>query len=229
MTPGEDPRPAPAPTSRVDVVTGDALDWLREHPAQAGCSVVTSLPDVAELGVTVEAWRPWFAEAARLCLLATPDDGLTIFFQTDRRHEGRWISKAGLVLAAAAALDVPLLWHKVVLRQPAGTAILGRPGYSHLLAFSRAAVPPPDLALPDVLPDLGDVPWSHSMGTAAVALALRAIRATSPSTTTILAPFCGEGTALAVAVARGFDAVGVERNRKRAEKARRAGATEGTR
>ena len=44
----------------------------------------------------------------------------------------------------------------------------GRPGYSHFLAFSRSIVEGPELATPDVLPDLGVMPWSHSMGTRAV-------------------------------------------------------------
>jgi len=43
----------------------------------------------------------------------------------------------------------------------------------------------------------------------------------APASNTIVDPFCGEGMVLAVANAFGFDAIGVERNRKRAEKARR--------
>ena len=113
-----------------EVVHGDALDWLRAHPQDPGCSLVTSLPDKAELGLPPERWRPFFVDAARLCLQATPAEGLTIFFQTDNREGGGWVSKAGLVLAAAAAEEHPLLWHKIVCRRPPGTRSSGRPTFS---------------------------------------------------------------------------------------------------
>ena len=45
-----------------EVVHGDALDWLRAHPQAPGCSLVTSLPDKAELGLPVERWRPFFVD-----------------------------------------------------------------------------------------------------------------------------------------------------------------------
>jgi hypothetical protein len=73
------------------------------------------------------------------------------------------VSKAGLVLAAATELDHPLLWHKIVCRRPPGTRSSGRPGFSHLLAFSRQARVPAQASSPDVLPELGEMPWSHSM------------------------------------------------------------------
>lgn len=203
-----------------EVIHGDALDYLRARPAEPGTSVVASLPDVSEVGTSLERWREFFREAARLCLLATPERGLCVFFQTDLKREGRWISKASMVLVAAEELGVPLLWHKVVCRREPGKPVPGRPGYSHLLAFSREARDDASHATADVLPDLGTMPWSHSMGTRAAELAIRTIRDLSPETTRILVPFCGIGTALAVANQHGFDAVGIEKNRKRAEAAR---------
>jgi hypothetical protein len=217
--PGEPPAPPEAPLR--EVFHADAVEWMTARPGLAGASLIATLPDVSELGVTLPRWRAWFAEAARAALRATPDEGLCVFFQTDVKVEGRWVSKAGMVLQAAEALEVPLLFHKVVCRRPPGTTLAGRPGYSHLLAFSRAAVDDPAAATPDVLPDLGTMPWSHSMGTRAAEVAVRAIRRLSPTTTRVVVPFCGLGTALAVANAHGFAAIGVERNRKRAEAARR--------
>ena len=32
-----------------EVIQGEALAWLDEHPAEPGSSVITSLPDVSEL------------------------------------------------------------------------------------------------------------------------------------------------------------------------------------
>lgn len=203
-----------------EVIHGDALAYLRDRPSAAGVSVIASLPDVSELGVSLERWRAFFLEAAQLCLLATPDDGLCIFFQTDLKREGRWVSKAALVMRAADELSVPMIWHKVVCRREPGKPVHGRPGFSNLLAFSRGVLDDPLRATPDVLPDLGTMPWSHSMGTRAAEVAVRAVRTHSPTTTRILVPFCGIGTALAVANDHGFDATGIEKNRKRAELAR---------
>lgn len=208
------------PTPRREVIHGDAVDWLRAHPSLAATSVITSLPDVDELGVTLDRWREFFVAAAHACLLTAADEGLCVFIQTDNKREGRWISKAGLVLRVADQLDIALVFHKVVCRKPPGTPLHGRPGYSHMLAFSRRALDDADHPTPDVLPDPGEMPWSHSIGTRAAVAAVEAVRGMSPSTTRIVVPCCGIGMILAVANARGFDVVGIERNRKRAEAAR---------
>lgn len=202
------------------VLHQDALPWLAAHPAHPGASLLTSLPDVTEVGLPPAQWPAFFAQAARLCLQAVPDQGVAVFFQTDNRSAGRQVSKAAMVLAAAAALEVPLLWHKIVLRRPPGTKTMGRPGYSHLLAFSRAATLPVEQSSPDVLAELGEVDWSHGMGRAAAVEAMATIRRASPTTTLLLAPFCGLGVALSVANEAGLDGLGIERNRKRAERAR---------
>lgn len=205
---------------RREVVHADAVAWLAERPGLQDSSIVATMPDVSELGVTLERWREFFLAAARAVLLAAPERGLAVFIQTDNKREGRWVSKAGLVLRVADELGVPLLFHKIVCRRPPGSLLHGRPGYSHILGFSRAARDDADHPTPDVLPDLGVLPWSHSVGTRAAEAAVTAVRRLSPETTQIVVPFCGLGTILAVANAHGFDAVGIERNRKRAEAAR---------
>jgi hypothetical protein len=210
----------PDPTARREVIHGDALDWLLAHPCLANTSVITSLPDVDELGVSLDRWREFFLAAARACLLTTADDGLCVFMQTDNKRDGRWISKAGLLLRVADELDIPLIFHKIVCRKPPGMRIHGRPGYTHMLAFSRRAIDDVDHPTPDVLADIGDVPWSHSIGTRAAETAVDAVRQMSRATTRIVVPCCGIGTILAVANQRGFDVLGIERNRKRAEAAR---------
>lgn len=203
-----------------EVHHGDALAYLRAHPRGEGISVVTSLPDVSEVGLSLEAWRAFFIEAAELSLAAADPRGVVVFFQTDLKREGAWISKSSMVLRAAESLCVPMLWHKIVCRREVGRAVPGRPGFSHLMAFSREARDDASRATADVLPDLGTMPWSHSMGTRAAETALRFVRLVSPETTTVLVPFCGIGTALAVANAAGYRAIGIEKNRKRATLAR---------
>jgi len=208
--------PMPARTVHCE----DALAWLAARPTLDGCSVFTSLPDVSELSpMTFAVWRQWFVDAARLVLEKTPDDAVAVFYQTDIKVERRWIDKAYLVQRAAEETGHALLWHKVVCRRPAGTPTPGRPGYAHLLCFSRTVVPDLSRATGDVLPDLGPMTWSRAMGLDAARVAVRFIREHTPSHT-LVDPFCGVGTALAVANEAGLDAVGVELSRRRARKAR---------
>jgi hypothetical protein len=198
----------------------DALEWLAANPLPAGASVLTSLPDASELARRAAAgWSSWFVDAARAVLQALPDAGAAIFFQTDVRRAGVWIDKAFLVQQAAGAVGVPLLWHKIVCRAPAGRATPGRPGYAHLLCFSRTVREPIAAASADVLPELGAMTWARAMGLAAARFAVAWLRDRAGAGC-IVDPFCGIGTALAVANAMGLDAVGVERNPGRAQRAR---------
>jgi hypothetical protein len=215
-----DPNIESDPTPRREVIHGDAVEWLLAHPSLENTSVIASLPDVDELGVPLERWREFFLAAARVSLLAAADEGLCLFIQTDNKRAGRWISKAGLVLRVADELDIPLIFHKIVCRKPPGARIPGRPGYTHMLAFSRRAIDDANRPTPDVLADPGAMPWSHSIGTGAAIAAVDAVRQLSPGTNRIVVPCCGIGTILAVANERGFDVIGIERNRKRADAAR---------
>ncbi len=215
----DQPKPAPPPPSRV-VHTADALAWLREQALPETASVLTSLPDAVEFSHRdVERWRPWFLGAAEQVLRATPAQGAAIFYQTDVKRDGRWIDKAFLVQQAAAAAGVPLLWHKIVCRAPAGQATFARPGYAHLLCFAVQRREPAAAASADVLPELGAMTWARAMGLAAARCAVRWLR-DHAGATCIVDPFCGVGTALAVANELGLAAIGVERNPGRAAKAR---------
>jgi hypothetical protein len=195
----------------------DALAWLDALPGPlAGCSFVTSLPDVSEVPhLDLAGWRGWFMDAARRVLARTADDAVAIFFQSDIKKAGVWVDKGYLVQRAAEDAGVPLLFHKVVCRRPPGAVTHGRPAYSHLLCFSRGLRLDLARALPDVLPDAGPSPWTRGMGVEACALACRYVLQSTP-TRTVVDPFCGRGTVLAVANGLGLDAVGVELSAKRA-------------
>jgi hypothetical protein len=197
----------------------DALEWLRAHRAAAGTSVVTSLPDISELGLDQAKWQAWFVDAARAVIEWVPDDGVAIFFQSDIVRGGVWIEKSYLVLRAAEAAFAPLVWHKIVCRSPPGTSVRGRASYSHLLCFARRH-PPSQGAYPDVLPDAGFMPSKKAMGVAACRLACGFLRDHTP-TRLVVDPFCGQGTLLAVANGFGFDAVGVDRNARCCSAARK--------
>lgn len=205
---------------RREVHHGDGLAWLRERPLGPEHAIVTSLPDVSELGgAAFDVWRAWFEDtAATLCAAVAPS-AAALFYQTDIKHAGRWIDKAYLVMRGAERAGVGLLFHKIVCRVPPGHTTYGRPAYAHLLAFSRELEAPPSEATPDVIPGLGKMTWSRAMGTSACAVAARFVRDRTPCTA-VVDPFCGLGTMLAVANAHGLDAYGAELARKRASRAR---------
>ena len=213
------PGDAAAPARTIHV--GDGLAFLAAAALPPTHAIVTSLPDASELpALSPEAWRAWFVDAAARCCAAVAPTAVAVFYQTDVLRDGRWVDKGHLVGEGAARAGLACLFHKIVCRTTPGTPTFGRPGFAHLLAFSRDLRVPPALATPDVLPALGEMSWSKAMGTAACEAAV-AFLARATACRTVVDPFCGLGTVLAVANARGLDAVGVECVRRRAARARR--------
>jgi hypothetical protein len=208
-----------APQRRV--LCDDGLAWLEHNRPLAGCSLITSLPDVSGMpALGLDGWRRWFVAAAELVLRATPDEGVSIFYQTDIKLAGTWVDKSYLCHRAAEQQGAALLWHRIVCRKPPGQANFGRPGYTHLLCYSRGVRDRGARAYPDVLPATGLMTWSQAMGVEACRLACDYV-CSHTTTRTVVDPFCGLGTVLAVANARGLDAIGVELVKKRARKAQR--------
>ena len=182
--------------------------------------MVTSLPDSSELaGLGFDEWRVWFGKAAATVMESVPDDGVAIFFQSDVRHAGVWVDKGHLVACAAERARMHLLFHRIVCRSPAGTATVGRASYSHLLGLCRRVIPPTGAPTGDVLADAGFVAASKAMGAAACEAACRFV-IEHTATRTIVDPFCGFGTVLAVANALGMDAVGVDISPRMCRRAR---------
>ncbi len=211
---------SPGPAPRREVLQGDGVAFLRRGPLPADHAVVTSLPDASELpALGFEGWRDWFVEVAALACAAVADDAVAVFFQTDVKRDGRWVDKGHLVSSGADRAGAHLLWHKVVCRAPAGVTTFGRPAYAHLLCFSRALRLPPGRSSPDVLPRLGEMTWARAMGREPCEAVTRFLLSDT-GCRTVVDPFCGVGTMLAVANAHGLDAVGVELSPKRAERAR---------
>lgn len=198
---------------------GDGIAFLATA-LPADHAVITSLPDHSELPhLGVDRWRSWFVDcAARVCS-AVAAESVAIFYQTDVKHDGRWIDKSHLVQLGAEAAGSHLLWHKIVCRVAPNTTTFGRPAYAHMLCLSRARRLRPGESSADVLPALGDMPWSRAMGTAACEAAVHFVSALGIRT--VVDPFCGLGTVLAVANRHGLAAIGVEQSRRRAAKARK--------
>jgi len=208
--------PPPART----VHCADATQFLRDHVLDTNHAIFTSLPDSSELKrLTFEQWQAWFSDTAELVVRATPARSATVFYQTDVKRDGAWIDKAFLIQRGAYAAGARLLWHKIVCRSPAGTATFGRPGYAHLLCFSREGTDDAERATPDVLPELGAMTWPRAIGLDAAHATVVWLR-DHAGARCIVDPFCGLGTVLAVANHHGLDAIGVEIAASRAEKAR---------
>lgn len=206
--------------ARREVHCADALAWLTARPALEGCALVTSLPDGSEFpALTLDGWRRWFIDAAALVMSRCPDDSVAIFFQTDVKKDGAWVDKGFLCQKAAEQAGLAQLWHKIVCRAPPGSTTFGRAAYSHLLCFSRGVRLDLSKATPDVLPEPGENLWTRGMPVEACKAACRYVM-TNTASRTIVDPFCGLGTVLAVANALGLDAIGVELSPKRARKAR---------
>lgn len=210
---------APSVTASRTVHHGDGVAFLAGAPLPPDHAVVTSLPDVSELPeLGFDGWRRWFVDTVALACRQVADDAVAVFYQTDVKHDGRWVDKGFLVHLGIEAAGSHLLWHKVVCRVAPGTTTFGRPAYAHLLCASRTLRLPPGRSSPDVLPGLGTMPWSRAMGADACAAVGRFLLADT-ACSTVVDPFCGVGTMLAVANGLGLAAIGVELSRRRARRA----------
>jgi hypothetical protein len=202
-----------------EVHCADAMPWMQVRGVIAGACAVTSLPDVSEVGLALPAWRTWFLAAVRLVVESVPADSAALFFQSDIKRDGVWIDKGALVTRAAEDAGARVLFHKIVCRRPPGMLTMGRPGFTHLIAVSRAMQCPDVLPIPDVITDAGRQPWVRAMGVRAAGHAIRFAR-DQVGAKVVFDPFCGVGTVLAAANALGLDALGVELAKKRCEQAR---------
>jgi len=202
-----------------EVHCADAIPWMKDRGVIRGACAVTSLPDVSEVSLPLAQWRKWFTSAVSLVIESVPSESAALFFQSDIKRDGEWIDKGALVVRAAEDAGAKVLFHKIVCRRPPGMLTMGRPGYTHLIAVSRAMKCPDVLPIPDVITDAGRQPWVRAMGVRAAAHAVR-FALDQVGAKTIFDPFCGVGTVLAVANGFGLDAIGVEKAKKRAEQSR---------
>lgn len=122
-----------------------------------------------------------------------------------------WIDKSRLCfLGAEKVPNVKVLWHKMMLRAPVGTVLMGHPGYSHMICFGKGNNVSDNISrrpLPDIL-DRGDMLYPKAMGINACMLAM--IYCKEAGATTIIDPFCGKGSVLLAANYVGLDAIGVD-------------------
>lgn len=182
---------------------------------------MTSLPDVSEVPhLGFAGWRAWFIEVVRLACAKVHDDAVAVFYQTDIKHEGRWIDKAFMVQLGAEqqARALPVAQGRVPRAGGHDSARAPRVRAPAVL-LAALAVGARAVARPDVLPRLGAMPWPRAMGVEACEAVARFL-VTHTTYGVVVDPFCGVGTMLAVANTHGLDAVGVELSPKRAARSR---------
>jgi hypothetical protein len=237
----------PAEEPSRDVICADALEWLSKPGAvPVGAVVLTGIPDACEVrnfAPTHDAWERWFLRAVVSVLVALPPHGVVIFVQTDDRDAIRGqISKFALVMRAAAehAQSVKLLWHRVVHFGTVDEGCHGCVKFSHLICFRKNAPLEGDGALGkpadasnvggnlEPVAGLPDVLWrgikprglnaARSFGAHMTRIILQwTVRQLGVHT--VVDPFCGAGTVLAVANVLGLHAVGVDISSKRTKQA----------
>lgn len=205
-----------------NVYCEDAITWLTNSEQIADNSFVASLPDISEFsGSSLEGWKSWFIETAKLIMTRTSDEGVSVFYQSDIKYEGTWVDKGYLCQKAAEELGHSLIWHKIICRIAPGKISFGRPAYSHILCFSKNfRLQNLEKSTPDVIPVMGKKTWERGMGLEACLLIAKFIKEET-RTKTLIQPFCGEGSMLAAAESVGLNVIGIERSHKRAELARK--------
>lgn len=198
----------------------DAIKWLQNQDVLPATSFITSMPDFSEFpSLSLAEWKKWFVGAAKLIMEKCDPNGVVIFYQRDTKHEGVWVNKAYLCEKAAEEAGLEMLWHKIICRVPPGNITFGKPGFSHLLCFSRSLTLELSSSTTDVITQAGKVTWPRGMGNKVCELACEFVKEHTQSHT-IVDPFCGHGVVLSVANQFGLNSIGVELSRKRAERAR---------
>lgn len=194
----------------------DASEYLKQHE-DIRC-IITSLPDADEVGLSIEKWKDWFFNKCTNIFFSLDDYGYVIFYQTDRKYKGTIIDKSYLVNKAAEVWDPEpkLLFNKIVLRQEPNTKNMYRPTFSHLQCFSFKGKLGNNPVLPDVIYN-GKMIYDNAMGLNACRFCCEIMK---EATDTIVDPFCGRGSILAVANHFGLNAIGVDISEEQCEKAR---------
>lgn len=203
-----------------EVFCSDVIEWLNQNELPAKTSLVASIPDISEFHSTdLNSYRHKFCEIATLILNKTPEDGVTIFYQSDIKTEGLWLDKAYLCQKAAESVGAELLFHKMICRVPPGTTTFGRPAYTHIVAFSKKFRVDSRVSTPDIIPQMGEKLWERGMGANGAKLMVKFIKEVVNSPMLVNC-FSGMGTLLAVSEAYGLKSIGLERSTKRVEESR---------
>ena len=196
------------------VFCDDAHKWLENNKNNK--AIITSLPDMEEVGLNLKEWQEWIKKTCLIISSALNDDGIVIFYQTDRKYKGSIIDKKTLISQIFFELGYKSIFNKIVLKQKIETVNLFRPGFTNMFGFSKNIKS--GKATPDVI-NSGKMIYKNAMGLDACKVAIDFIK-TKINPEEILDPFCGQGSVLKIANENGFDSVGVEILREQCKKAK---------
>ena len=190
-----------------EIVVENALDWLRRQSTIS--NVITGICDADECGMEIEEYKAFFKEVSELIFTKLDSKGYAIFIQTDRKINRSWVDKSYLLTAIAYKAGLKLVWHKIVLKREVDRVFTHRPGYSHMLCYTKLGNP--GEATPDVIP-VSESLYKNGTPLEATIRAVEFVKRYSKAkdANMIIDPFVGRGTIPAVANSYGLDAIGID-------------------
>ncbi|EFA78977.1 hypothetical protein PPL_08445 [Heterostelium album PN500] len=198
----------------------DALEYIKNNELEKTTSIITSLPDIVEMsGYTLDRYKTWFVNAITLICSKLTDNNVAIFYQTDvkRKVKGNkgvvdeYLDKGYMCSKGAEIAGCKMVWHKMMTSSPPELGKVARgtkSSFSHMICIART---PSNLIYQEQTPDIaprGAMTWPKAMGLNACMVAAKYIRGIG--STTILDPFCGKGSVLAIANLIGLNSIGVD-------------------
>lgn len=170
-----------------------------------------------EVGLPMEGWVAWVEETCRVLIDSLAEQGTIVFYQTDRKYKGVLIDKKTLISKCFHQEDFVTVFSKIVLKQKPETINLFRPTFTNLFGFSRE--PGTGRATADVI-NAGAMMYKNAMGLNACRTAVEFIQ-NKTGANTIVDPFCGQGSVLAIANDMGLGAIGVDIDAEQVAKAKK--------
>ena len=186
------------------ILCKDALLWLEEQPDHSLDNIITGIPDMNEVDMSMEDYTQFFIKAVQLIFQKVKPVSYVIFMVTDRKYKGTWFDKSFLIQQHASSLK----WHKIILLRDVGKIHIQRPTYQHYLCFSASSGP--GNATPDVIYG-GKRSYANGACLPALEHAVSFIKRYAPHQF-IIDPFVGRGSTLQEAKKQNIPGLGIDLN-----------------
>lgn len=202
---------------QAKIICADALKWLAKTKNNSLPDIITGIPDIDEVGMTLPKYKTFFQKAVDLLFKKVHPKAYVIFMMTDRKINKTWLDKSYLLQKVAEKHNIPLKWHKIILLRPVNSTHIQRPTYQHFLCFSKTSGP--GEATPDVI-HCGKKAYKNASCPNGTNNAVKFLKRYSHFDT-IIDPFVGQGTNLKIALKHGFDGIGIDLDPKQCRIARK--------
>jgi len=199
------------------IIVADSMKWLALQKSQSIPNVITGICDMDEIGLTdINKYLDFFNRIAQLIFEKTNPNGYAIFIQTDRKIERSWIDKSLLLSTIAQKNGFKMVWHKIVLHRDVDATDLHRPGYAHMVCYTKNGTS--GAATPDIIP-VSQRLYKNGTPVEAAVRAIEFVKRYTKSEPCVVDPFVGQGTIVAIANAYGLNAIGIDIDSQQARKA----------